>query len=372
VGPKLFLDNFENMKRTCLRIFRSIKTPSANLHYSLTTISPINTYSFVFIKTFYPDGLSKSRVWIMRFYLKFLIGIVIISFLFTINYIAPLFITNKEILTLIEVASIAVGGLYFLLIITDGLRSVLEKKGSFSAIIDDIVRYIGYIIIFVIIDFSMFLVGFSLGEFLAGLSLGEVFVGSVFAGTFAGIVVSLASQPVLQNYFAGLFIMGSGFISTGDHVKIMSTRITYTPTLLPPYKFFSRDLIEQGIEGYVVDIGLLFSRILMDDGREIRVPNSILLGSSVINYSSKLSKEFIVNVRVEFPLNKLDLEKVEEQIIETLRGFEIVEGPYIYEQSDKDYVIISLKVKSDVENWMKVKSEVLRRLLILRKRIVES
>jgi small-conductance mechanosensitive channel len=124
----------------------------------------------------------------------------------------------------------------------------------------------------------------------------------------------------------------------------------------------------------VIEIDLFFSRILLDNEREIRVPNYILLESSVIDYSSKFSKEFIVNVRVEFPLNKLDLERVEEQITETLRGFEIVEGPYISEQSDKEHVIISLslRVKSDIENWKKVKSEVLKRLLMLRKRIVES
>jgi small-conductance mechanosensitive channel len=134
----------------------------------------------------------------------------------------------------------------------------------------------------------------------------------------------------------------------------------------------SRDFIEQGIEGVVIEIDIFFSRILLDNGREIRVPNYILLESSVIDYSSKFSKEFIVNVRVEFPLNKLDLERVEEQITEILRGFEIVEGPYISEQSDKEHVIISLRVKSDIENWKKVKSEVLKRLLLLRKRIVES
>jgi small-conductance mechanosensitive channel len=292
----------------------------------------------------------------MRFYLKFLIGLAIISFLFIINYIIPLYVTNEEILTLTRVASIIAGGLYFLFIITDGLRSALEGKGSFSIIVPNIVKYLGYIIIF-IAAFSVF--GVTSAEAIAG-------------GTFAGLIIGLALQPILQNFFAGLLIMGTGYISIGDHVRIMSTKITYTPVTFPQYKYFSRDFIEQGIEGVVIEIDLFFSRILLDNGREIRVPNYILLESSVIDYSSKFSKEFIVNVRVEFPLNKLDLERVEEQITETLRGFEIVEGPYISEQSDKEHVIISLRVKSDIENWKKVKSEVLKRLLMLRKRIVES
>jgi hypothetical protein len=85
----------------------------------------------------------------MRFYLKFLIGLVLISFLFTVNYITPRYITNQEILTLIEAASIVTGGLYFLFIITDGLRSVLEGKGRFSIIIPNVVKYLGYIVIFI-------------------------------------------------------------------------------------------------------------------------------------------------------------------------------------------------------------------------------
>jgi small-conductance mechanosensitive channel len=292
----------------------------------------------------------------MRFYIKFLIGLFIISFLVTINYIAPLYITDKQILTIIEVASIAAGGLYFVYITTEGLRSALKGKGSLSIVIPNVVKYIGYIVIF----------AFAISAL--GVTSGEAIVG----GAFAGIVVGLALQPILQNFFAGLLIIGTGYIAIGDHVRIMSTRITYTPALFPPYKFFSRDFLEQGIEGHVVEIDLFFSRILMDNGREIRVPNSILLESSVIDYTSKLGKDFIVNIRVEFPLNKLDLERIEEQIIETLRGFEIVDGPYIHEQSDKEHVIITLKVKSDVDHWKKVKSEVLKRLLMLRKKIVES
>jgi len=35
VGLKLFLTNFENMKRTNPKIYRSIKTPLANLHIRL-------------------------------------------------------------------------------------------------------------------------------------------------------------------------------------------------------------------------------------------------------------------------------------------------------------------------------------------------
>ncbi|MEJ2778392.1 mechanosensitive ion channel family protein [Stygiolobus sp. RP850M] len=292
----------------------------------------------------------------MAFYKKFLIGILLVVVLFAVNYVMSLFVSNSQLLLLVKVASVVISGLYFLIIITDGLRDILKGKGNVSIVVPNVVKYLGYIVIF-IVAFSIF--GVTSAEAIAG-------------GTFAGLVIGLALQPVLQNFFAGLLIMGTGYISIGDHVRIMSTKITYTPVLFPQYKYFSRDFIEQGIEGDVVEIDLFFSRILLENGREIRIPNYILLESSVIDYASKYSKDFVVSIRVEFPLNKVDLERIEQQIVEVLKGYEIVEGPFLSEQSDKEHVILSLKIRANVTEWKKVKSEVLKRLLILRKRMVES
>jgi len=292
----------------------------------------------------------------MAFYKKFLIGILLVVVLFAVNYVMSLFVSNSQLLLLVKVASVVISGLYFLIIITDGLRDILKGKGNVSIVVPNVVKYLGYIVIF-IVAFSIF--GVTSAEAIAG-------------GTFAGLVIGLALQPVLQNFFAGLLIMGTGYISIGDHVRIMSTKITYTPVLFPQYKYFSRDFIEQGIEGDVVEIDLFFLRILLENGREIRIPNYILLESSVIDYTSKYSKDFVISIRVEFPLYKVDLERIEQQIVEVLKGYEIIEGPFLSEQSDKEHVILSLKIRANVTEWKKVKSEVLKRLLILRKRIVES
>ncbi|QGR20405.1 mechanosensitive ion channel family protein [Stygiolobus azoricus] len=292
----------------------------------------------------------------MAFYKKFLIGLFLVVVFFTVNYVMSLFVSNHQLLLLVKVASVVISGLYFLIIITDGLRDMLGGKGNVSIVIPNIVKYLGYIMIFVV---ALSIFGVTSAEAIAG-------------GTFAGLVIGLALQPVLQNFFAGLLIMGTGYISIGDHVRIMSTKITYTPVLFPQYKYFSRDFIEQGIEGDVVEIDLFFSRILLENGREIRIPNYILLESSVIDYTSKYSKDFVVSIRVEFPLNKVDLERIEQQIVDVLKGYEIIEGPFLSEQSDKEHVILTLKVRANVNEWKKVKSEVLKRLLLLRKKIVES
>ena len=185
-------------------------------------------------------------------------------------------------------------------------------------------------------------------------------------------MLGLALQPVLENFFAGILIMTTGFVSIGDRIRILNSQIPYMPANLPPYKFFSREYIEQGLEGTVAEIDLFYSRLILENGREFRIPNSLLLKSSVVDYTSKLSKKLYVSVRVEFPLDKVDLNSLLEEVKEELKDFEIEEGPYLSEQSDKENVIVSLRIVADVDNWKKTKSEVLKRLLLLRSRIIKE
>ena len=105
--------------------------------------------------------------------------------------------------------------------------------------------------------------------------------------------------------------------------------------------------------------------------RELRIPNIVLLDSSVIDYASKYSREQIINIRVEYPLISVYLDSLEEMIKEELKDFDLVEGPYISEQSDKDHIVILVRLKVNVdEDWRKVKSNALKRLLKLRQRLI--
>jgi len=65
---------------------------------------------------------------------------------------------------------------------------------------------------------------------------------------------------------------------------------------------------------------------------------------------------------------KVGLEELERRIKKALKGFKILEGPYFNEQSDKEYVFITIKIEAQ-DNWKKVKSEALKRLLILKERL---
>ncbi len=296
----------------------------------------------------------------LKFYQKFIIGILLSFILFAINLvIAGIKTLPSDLPIALRALSIIIGGIYFTIIFADSIREILEKEKKVSQatiIIPNIIKYIGYVLVFIAV---LTVFGVSSAEALAG-------------GTFAGLVLGLALQPVLENFFSGILIISTGFVSIGDHIRILNSQIPYMPANLPAYKFFSREYIEQGLEGTVIEIDLFYARVLLENGREFRITNSILLKSSVVDYTSKFSKKLYVSIRVEFPLDKVNLNNLEEEIKETLKDFEIEEGPYFSEQSDKENVIVSLRIVADVDHWKRTKSEALKRLLALRNKIIKE
>jgi small-conductance mechanosensitive channel len=181
-----------------------------------------------------------------------------------------------------------------------------------------------------------------------------------------GLVLGLALQPILSNLFAGIIILSTRYVEVGKKIKILSSQIPYGLVPLPPYKFLSVENTDLGYKGSVKKVTLFYSIFQSEEGEEIKIPNAILLNSVILERDKENA---IISVRVEFPLKlKIGLEKLEDEIKRSLKGFNIVEGPYFNEQSDKEHVFITLKVESK-DNWKKTKSEVLKRLLILKEKL---
>jgi small-conductance mechanosensitive channel len=152
-------------------------------------------------------------------------------------------------------------------------------------------------------------------------------------------------------------------VEVGDTVRIVASQIPYQVASLPSYKYFSPDYVAPGYKGRVVEIGLVYTTLILDTGYELRVPNMVLLSSGVVDYTPKWSEKQVVLVRLELPLSVIDLDKLEEEIRKALEGLNVVAVDYT-EQSDKDFVIVRVKLEIPPgENWRAVKSEALKRLL---------
>ena len=78
-----------------------------------------------------------------------------------------------------------------------------------------------------------------------------------------GLAVALALQDTLSNLFSGIQVIASRLVRVGDYIRL-----------------------ETGFEGYVTDVKTRHTTICsFPDSNRIVVPNSVLAGSIVVNYS---------------------------------------------------------------------------------------
>lgn len=111
-------------------------------------------------------------------------------------------------------------------------------------------RFVTLAIYIVAILVALELVGISVTPLVAGLGIG-------------GIAVALAVQPTLSNFFAGSYLSGGGIVRAGDFVEL-----------------------ENGFQGYIVDVGWRSTRLRTPYNNLVVIPNSRLADSMLTNFSS--------------------------------------------------------------------------------------
>jgi small-conductance mechanosensitive channel len=279
-----------------------------------------------------------------------LIVIISVTLYYFTKLFLPLFgvVLDAEQLNLVKSLIIVVAGAVAINIVGNAIIVYLRDRVKEKAYaVGNVVKVIGIL--------AVLLFAISTSRLGAELAL--------LGGAVTGLVLGLALQPVLGNLFAGIIILTTRFVEVGDTVRIVASQIPYQVTLLPAYKYFSPDYVAPGYKGRVVEIGLIYSTLILDTGYELRVPNMVLLSSGVVDYTPKWSEKQVVLVRLELPLSVIDLDKLEEEIRKVLEGLNVVAVDYT-EQSDKDFVIVRVKLEIPPgENWRAVKSEALKRLL---------
>ena len=127
--------------------------------------------------------------------------------------------------------------------------------------------------------------GINISPLVAGMGLG-------------GLAVALAIQPTLANLFAGTYVMTEGVIATGDYIQL-----------------------ENGLKGYVVEVGWRSTRIRDWRNNLVVVPNSKFAETIITNYQQPSNA---VNVYFECGTSyDSDLDRVEEvclEVMETIIG----------------------------------------------------
>ncbi|MEM2092748.1 MAG: mechanosensitive ion channel family protein [Candidatus Bathyarchaeia archaeon] len=254
---------------------------------------------------------------------------------------------------IIRALTIIVFGALFLELMASVITKRLKHLGKEVYLVRNVILVVGYI---------------TLG--LMVLAVFEVTGISAVAGaTVSGLVIGLGLQPILANLFAGLIILGTGFLKPGTEVKI-SGGLPLSPVTLPGYKMFSRDEIMPTLRGVVIEVGLLHTKILSDSGEIVKIPNNMAFTSSVVMEEKEEPKT--VRVRYEFPVEydpDMVLEKLQQALSRELDDFKT----YVEEQSDKKYYIVIVVAKTPPNVKVReCRSKLLKQIIKVHRELIQS
>jgi small-conductance mechanosensitive channel len=126
-----------------------------------------------------------------------------------------------------------------------------------------IIKIISFII-YVVAIFSAFAV------------MGIKLTGILFGGAMAGIILGFASQSIVGNFIAGIFLVIEKPIKIGDQVNI------------------------DQVTGFVEDIRIISTSIRTYDGLYVRIPNQTVFTTKMTNYVSNVVRRFDYMVGIRY------------------------------------------------------------------------
>ena len=93
----------------------------------------------------------------------------------------------------------------------------------------------------------------------------------------AGLAIGLALQGTLQNIAAGIMLLALRPLRTGEYISVVGKG-----------------------DGTVAEVGLFLTRLIQYDGVHLTLPNSLIWGNPIINYSRNATRRLDVEVAVRY------------------------------------------------------------------------
>lgn len=157
----------------------------------------------------------------------------------------------------------------------------------------------------------------------------------------AGLAIGLALQNTLQNIASGIMLLILRPIRAGEFVSVVGRG-----------------------DGTVDEVGLFVTRLVQTDGVNFYLPNSLIWGSQIINYSRNETRRMDVPVAVRYGD---DLDKAIDVLRELAMSHEKVlqdPAPNVFVSDYKDSTVtINLRIWTKVEDFWAVRFELNRTTL---------
>jgi len=184
--------------------------------------------------------------------------------------------------------------------------------------------------------------------FLSGPT-GTSFLSALVGIGFFGIVVGLAAQEVLGNLFSGLMLLAARPFNINDRIALITWQYgKFAPSL-------AHGWMEPSYTGVVKGISLTYTRILTDSNALLKVPNSIVTQSLIMNLTH--GRQGVIAIQFEAPIqvDPRDLRKNVNSNLSRMSEFKgEEEGFEILEASPAGYLVaMSYKVEKQTERQMK-------------------
>jgi len=149
--------------------------------------------------------------------------------------------------------------------------------------------------------------------------LGIDITSVIAAFSIVGVAISLSVQNTLSNVMAGISLLSTNYFSVDDYIEA------------------------GGVSGTVLKIGIFSCKLKTIDGKDIYVPNSSILASNIINYSSEPNRRLDISIGVSYNENIDKIKNALNDIIDrtenVIKSEPIFVGITAFKDSSIDYTI---------------------------------
>jgi small-conductance mechanosensitive channel len=167
--------------------------------------------------------------------------------------------------------------------------------------------------------------------------LGVNWQGLLVAGGIAGLVIAFASQSIISNFIAGLFLFVERPIKIGDTVKI------------------------EDAEGTVEDVKLLSTIIRGYNGYIYRVPNDKVFTNRITNYTAAAVRRFVYKIGIRYEDDAKKAIEIINQLIEEHTYVLMNPTAQVFVDNLGDNAVnLVIRIWAPVPVWYKVKMEFLQ------------
>lgn len=178
--------------------------------------------------------------------------------------------------------------------------------------------------------------------------------GILVSAGFLGIILGLAAQATLSNFIAGLYLLASNALEPDDNVILHTWQYNFQPQSYPHDKFVP------GISGTIESIGVLYTKLINEEGVPIYMPNNIVAQSLVINYHR--AKEHIKKIQFDVDIS-IPFQKLQKTIDDIIKKHPADAHDVRIEYLHQLFYVITISVRISEKELRPLRTEIFEALI---------